>query len=351
MTDRNDAHQWSVALKGDDVPEAALGSLWLDDHSDMFGPLRSVIETTEGTSYRALRRGLEPRWPQVWFDLGATMAAVAVVPVVMARLERAFAKRALLIAPVTAAVIGTAVHRLGLFIHEGAHYNLAPGKAASDRLANATVGVVVLTDVRAYRPIHMAHHRKLGQADDPERSYFEPLDGRFVARGLLGASVLSTMRQRLTPLQPDEPPPSKLIPLAGAALHAGVILGLLSRGRRVTAASWAVGVGSVYPLLNTARQLLEHRDEFARADVPYEQAAHGVVTRMFTKGPLSSILGGAGFNRHLLHHWDASVSYTRLRELEQSLQSTAAGPVMTARNGSYTETLRRFWRKRHEIRR
>ena len=65
--------------------------------------------------------------------------------------------------PVAAAAIGTAVHRLGLFIHEGAHFNLAPGKAASDRLANATVGLVVLTDVRAYRPIHMAHHRKLGR--------------------------------------------------------------------------------------------------------------------------------------------------------------------------------------------
>jgi fatty acid desaturase len=262
----------------------------------------------------------------------------------MARLERALGKRAVFIAPVAAAAIGTAVHRLGLFIHEGAHYNLAPEKSASDRLANATVGLVVLTDVRAYRPIHMAHHRKLGQADDPERSYFESFDRRFVARGLLGANVMLALRQRMTPPEPSEPAPSKLVPLAGAALHAGIIIGLIGRGRRITAASWAVGVGSVYPLINTARQWLEHRDEFARTDLPYEQAAHGVVTRMFTKGPLSSILGGVGFNRHLLHHWDASVSYTRLGDLEQSLQATAAGPVMHARGGSYTQTLRRLLR-------
>ena len=344
MTDVYAAPDRRVAPNGDGVDATPLESPWLDDHSDTFGPLRSMIETTDGRSYRAMRGDLEPRWPQVWFDLGVTIAAVAIAPIAMSRIERALGKRAMFIAPVAAVAIGTAVHRLGLFIHEGAHYNLAPGKSASDRLANATVGVVILTDVRAYRPIHMAHHRKLGQADDPERSYFESFDGRFVARGLLGANVLVALRQRLTGLQPSEPPPSKLVPLAGAAFHAGIILGLLRRGRRATAASWAVGVGSVYPLLNTARQLLEHRDDLARTDVPYEEAAHGVVTRMFTKGPLSSILGGVGFNRHLLHHWDASISYTRLRDLEQSLLPTAAGPVMRARNGNYSETFRRLRR-------
>jgi fatty acid desaturase len=344
MTDLNTTHDRSAALGRDDVGAAPLDREWLQDHSDTFGPLRSIIETTDGRSYRAMRSDLEPRWAQVWADLGVTIAAVAIAPIAMSRIERALGKRAVFVAPVAAAAIGTAVHRLGLFIHEGAHYNLAPGKSASDRLANATVGVVVLTDVRAYRPIHMAHHRKLGQADDPERSYFEPLDRRFVARGLLGANVLLAMRQRLNGLQPSDPPPSKLVPLAGAALHAGIILGLLRRGRPATAASWAVGVGSVYPLLNTARQWLEHRDEFARSDIPYEEASHGVVTRMFTTGPLSMILGGAGFNRHLLHHWDASISYTRLRDLEQSLQSTAAGPVIRARNGSYAATFRRLRR-------
>jgi hypothetical protein len=56
-----------------------------------------------------------------------------------------------------------------------------------------------------------------------------------------------------------------------------------------------------------------------------------------------------GFNRHLLHHWDASVSYTRLGELEHRLQSTEAGPILAAREGSYSEILRRMWQsgRRH----
>jgi hypothetical protein len=60
-----------------------------------------------------------------------------------------------LVAPFAAAAVGTTVHRLGHFLHEGAHFNVAPDKAVNDRVTNATVGVVVLTDVRVYRPIHM----------------------------------------------------------------------------------------------------------------------------------------------------------------------------------------------------
>ncbi len=140
-------------------------------------------------------------------------------------------------------------------------------------------------------------------------------------RGLFGSRVAFALRQRLAVEETDGPPASKAVPLIGAALHAAVVLGLARRGRWGTACAWAVGVGGVYPLLNSTRQLLEHRDD---AD-----PARGALTRMFTKGPLSSIIGGAGFNRHLLHHWDASVSYTRFRELEDRLQPTDARPIMT----------------------
>src|SRR5437016_12256859 len=126
MTDVDAAQHRAVAPNGDGVAAASLGGQWLHDHSDTFGPLRSIIETTDGRSYRAMRSDLEPRWGRVWADLGVSIAAVAIAPVAMARLERALGKRAVFAAPVAGAAIGTAVHRLGLFIHEGAHYNLAP---------------------------------------------------------------------------------------------------------------------------------------------------------------------------------------------------------------------------------
>ena len=310
----------------------------------MFAPLRSAIVTPDGRTYRELRSDLEPRWAWVWADLGAAVAAVVFAPVVAARFERRLGGRGVLVAPAAAVTIGAAVHRLGHFLHEGAHFNVAPGKTFNDRLTNATVGVVVLTDVRAYRPLHMKHHRKLGQDDDPERSYFEPLDGRFVFRSLNGTRVLFGMRQRLAPEELDGPRPSKLVPLAGAVFHAANVVGLLRSNRRVTAAAWVIGVAGIYPLLNSTRQLLEHRDESAGWGLPSDQVARRVVTRMFTKGLLSPIIGGVGFNRHLLHHWDASVSYTCLPELERRLRPTAAGRIMAARDSTYSGTLQRMWR-------
>jgi fatty acid desaturase len=305
--------------------------------------LRTQIVTVDGHTYRELRSDLEARWPRVWAELAATIVTVAVLPVASARIERRLGRWGVLVAPIAAAAVGTTVHRLGHFLHEGAHFNVAPDKAINDRVTNATVGVVVLTDVRAYRPIHMVHHRKLGQVDDPERGYFERFNGRFVFRGISGARVMFSMRQRLAAAETEGSRPSKLVPLAGAALHAGVVIGLLRAGRRGSAAAWAIGIGGVYPLLNSTRQLLEHRDESDDLDETPADAPARALTRMFTKGPLSPIIGGVGFNRHLLHHWDASVSYTRLRELEQRLQSTDAGPILVARQGSYSETLRRMW--------
>ena len=86
------------------------------------------------------------------------------------------------------------------------------------------------------------------------------------------------------------------------------------------------------------RQLLEHRGELP---APAEARAHVVcfaTNRIFGDGILASTLGGAGFNRHLLHHWDPLISYTRLRELENFLLETEAEPYLRARQTTYWRT-------------
>ena len=57
-------------------------------------------------------------------------------------------------------------------------------------------------------------------------------------------------------------------------------------------------------------------------DVDYASVPHGETNRIFGDGIMSAMLGGAGFNRHLLHHWDPQLSYTRLRDLEAFLLET-----------------------------
>jgi len=64
---------------------------------------------------------------------------------------------------------------------------------------------------------------------------------------------------------------------------------------------------------------------------------------MFGRGPFSSIFGGAGFNRHLLHHWEPSVSYTNLPALEAYLLDTEAAPLIEMRRSSYFKTFARLF--------
>jgi hypothetical protein len=89
---------------------------------------------------------------------------------------------------------------------------------------------------------------------------------------------------------------------------------------------------------------LEHRDENARRDVDYAHTPHGAINRLFGDGPLASTLGGAGFNRHLIHHWEPQISYTRLREVEQFLMETPAAEDLRHRQTTYVRTFARLFR-------
>jgi hypothetical protein len=98
----------------------------------------------------------------------------------------------------------------------------------------------------------------------------------------------------------------------------------------------------VFPFLGAVRQLLEHRDDEADANIDYTQIAHGPFTRIFGSGPFSSTFGGAGFNRHLLHHWEPNVSYTNLSQLEEFLAGTEMQPTMNGRRATYSGVFLRF---------
>jgi hypothetical protein len=90
--------------------------------------------------------------------------------------------------------------------------------------------------------------------------------------------------------------------------------------------------------------LLEHRDERADAKANYFETDHGAYTRIFGSDVFSSIFGGAGFNRHLLHHWEPSISYTNLSELEAYLRDTDVAPLIEMRRSSYFKAFANLFR-------
>lgn len=295
----------------------------------------------QGLGYLDFRKTLQANYPGLW--LGIALAYLALAATLAALLfSQHWSGWAQLIAlPCGALLIGYAITYITLFVHEAVHYNVAADRRLNDRLSNLLIGIWSGLEVCRYRKVHLQHHRLLGQADDPERSYHAPLNLRFVLESITGIRVLrvllsyrNQLHSRAQAAQTAQSPWS--LTLAGAVLlHAAIVLGCLFWGYWLAALAWLGGVGIVFPFLASLRQLLEHRN-------PSPQTL-SATNRLFGDGPFASSFGGAGFNRHLLHHWDAGVSCTRLRALELYLLDTPAAVTIRARQTTYWKAFKALY--------
>ena len=316
--------------------------------SDLDAIDKGALVDAEGRAFKDYKRELRPRYAIVWRDiLMGHVALVGIVVAVVIADRRSFALSTVAVA-VGALGIGFVLAYIQLFFHEAAHFNISPGRRANDALANAFIGVFVGQDIAAYRAIHFDHHRHLGTPQDTERTYFEALDARFVLESLTGIKILKVLmgRQRAARIDDgaSEASSAKKKSLfnkqlvLGASLHALIVGAAIWRGAWALVAAWLIGVGVVFPFFAAVRQVLEHRDAAARKDVDYRAVAHGPYTRLFATGPLARALGGAGFERHLLHHWEPQISYTQLAALEQYLERTPAGSLLRQHRTTYLAT-------------
>jgi fatty acid desaturase len=326
------------------LAELGIGEDYKRALRELRGPLRNV----DGLEYRAFKLTLEPRFGQVWRDLLPAQLALAVTLASLAWLQALVGGLGgqLALVAVGAVLLGTLITYVGLFLHEAAHFGLHRNRAINDRLGYACIGILLGADMAAYRVAHFVHHRRLGETDDTEPSYFEAPDVGLLLRSLSGIRTLqlalgrkyllgiktkpvgmeASLRHMFSPL------------LGGLALHATIVGGFLACGKWVPAAAWVLGMGVVFPLLGTLRQILEHRDEAAEATIDYTRVPHGATSRLFGAGLLASYFGGAGFNRHLLHHLEPSISYTRLGDLEDFLRATTLRPYLERRTTTYART-------------
>lgn len=322
----------------------------VEDFSGNFQPLRSRLVTESGNDYLRHIRSLTPRYWRVWLELALGYLAIGLV-LYLAGLGTSAPAR-IAGALLGAVAIGYGVAFLQLFLHEASHYNIAPNRKVNDLLCDALISWQVGTSVARYRPVHFAHHRHLGTRVDTENSYFRPLGPRLILETLGGVHamrILLNRRRQVGRLQENTSgrPQSESGPLVrGVLMHAAVAIAAYGLSGWPGLVAWLLGVGAVYPVFATLRQLLEHRSADADAGTDYSQADHGALSRMFGSGPIASTFGGAGFNRHLLHHWEPQVSCTRLGDLERYLESTCAAPLMAARRTSYLRTMVSLWRSR-----
>jgi fatty acid desaturase len=322
--------------------------LVLDDYSRTFSALRGRLVGRDGERYVAFVRGLKPSYWLIYRDIaigylllvcsyGLTVgAAYWGVPRPLASIAGAV-------------LIGYWVAYLQLFLHEAAHYNLAPTKPQSDCLCDLLVSWLIGTSVAAYRPIHFQHHRCLGTAHDTEFTYAFPLNLMFLMKAVFGIRAVEVVLSRLsatraedrsTDAEPNSGIPRSILP--GVTVHCAIIAVSLLMGWWWAALGWVLGIGMVFPFFGALRQLLEHRDERASSKIDYRKQNHGAYTRLFRGGLFSATFGGAGFNRHLLHHWEPQVSYTNLPELEAFLERTEIRHIMEQRRMTYFEAFRRL---------
>ncbi|WP_260427527.1 fatty acid desaturase [Burkholderia cenocepacia] len=95
---------------------------------------------------------------------------------------------------VAAVVVATRQHALFILYHDATHYHLTRRRSANDFLINLAIGVPGLVPIEFYRPLHLAHHRHVGTAEDPERNYLYHAQPLASAHGRAGPSAFAINR-------------------------------------------------------------------------------------------------------------------------------------------------------------
>jgi fatty acid desaturase len=308
-------------------------------------PRLDDLVSDRGERWEDVRHRLVARYGTVWRDIALAGAALGGGLIGHAALAAAGGHAVgLATVPLAALWVGFWIASLVNFVHEAAHFNLHPSKQVNDRLAAFVLCPLTGTDIARYRDLHWQHHLHLGTAQDTEVSYRHAPNRRFVLRSLFGLQILEVvLRQRRTHERRGATRGrGPVFALArSAALHGAVVGGAVLAGSYSSAVAWALGVGGVYPCCTALRQILEHRPDDAGMN---EGEQVGAVNRLFGTDLLSRTFGSAGFNRHLLHHWHPSASYTCFDDFEAFLLRTPLAPALDAARTTYRDAWQRLAR-------
>ncbi len=303
------------------------------------------VTDSSGISYTLFRNSLHPRYSAVVFDILKGYFFLLLTACAIIFLDYHFHSFWWIIVPAGSFLIGYIAAYLALFIHEAGHFNIHPDKKKNDRLATIFLCLPFGLSLKSYRKIHWQHHVHLGTPQDAEVSYFHALTKLFVVETLTGIHLLRTMMRKegndvLTKEQLNQ---SRMMLVAGAFLHLIILTAAFLTNNWPFATAWILGFGLFFPFFATIRQILEHRDELANHSTDFYKQPHGKISRLFVHTILNSSFGSAGFTRHMIHHWDPLISYTRLKDIEAFLsKSEKTTLIIKASKTTYTSTLKKL---------
>lgn len=308
-----------------------------------FHTLKAGLRDHAGVAYTDFKKTLKPDYLVVWRDISVAWAgilSVLLIAGIIFRLSNTVITL-LLIIP-AAAILGYIMAGLVNFFHEAAHHNLSGNKKLNDLFANLFIGLLIGQGIKNYRVVHWQHHVALGTTADTERSYFESLNFRFFFQSLTGISAVSFFMKRAAYVNGKQQGKANgarsekyFMLAAGLLFHGLVIASFFLTGQYALMAIWILATGSFYPFFNRLRQLIEHRSEYASPGSDYSTTDHGKTNRLFGNSIIDRTFGSAGFNRHLLHHLEPTVSYTRLNDLETFLKNTPLAENLEKQRSTY----------------
>ena len=319
----------------------------------IFQQLKSDLHNSLGISYIDFKKTLKPNYAKVWFDIISGWVGLLVVMITaLMLLQQGGILIKIIITLIAAKLAGYIIAYLVNFFHEAAHYNITANKETNDRLANLFIGILIGQGIKNYRIVHWQHHAALGTVDDTERSYFESLDLRFFISSLTGISALQFFFQRNKFVTTNKKVPEGVLIrekfswfFFSLIFHIGLLTAMFLFKQYWLMATWIMAVGCFYPFFNRLRQLIEHRSDNADKKINYAKTAHGKLTRIFGNSILDKTFGSAGFNKHMLHHLEPSISYTRLDELEAFLKETSLGESIKKQRSSYFSIFKKLLNK------
>ena len=300
-------------------------------------PPYSELVTEDGATWLAYRKTLVPDYARAWREAAFCYLMLLGGFGLHVAANYFWGNRVgLVTVPLAAAWVGFWMHALIQFAHEGAHGHLARNRKLNDVLADWLLWPLFALPIRGYRRSHMQHHVHLGDHMDTELSYYECLSPWYFTRAITGIHVAQLVLRRI--VRPKGVAPEielaigqrsglskteELVALARSVLVHGSIMAIAAfNGLYGSAVAWLLGFLIMYPAFNSTRQTLEHRSFDSTCDVDFSKVEHGPVNRLFGDDPFSRYFGAAGVNRHLLHHWDPGISYTRLPDMEAFILRT-----------------------------
>ncbi len=318
-------------------------------------PGLSKLTNGNGELYRDFRKKLKPNYFRIQLSILATFLSCIALTVVMISSEMFWLLLIIAVIPLSLLQL-----RLLNVIHEGAHYLLAPNRRANDLFCNVFAGWFFVVAVDQYRITHIEHHRNLGEPGDPENAHMDELDFTWLVSAFSGIRTLKTLllrkkiRHDVTKEREKNSSPSHwLVPFCGGLIHLMILRIIAEDGISFGETCWIVATYFVTPGLGMLRNLLEHRyvgnvDPSvwdALLDKPGAVKVTPATTRTFTKSILSQFYGSMGFTRHLLHHWDPSISFQNLKEVHNFILESSIGSLVASTDTTFTRQFAALWRK------